>query len=145
MANKDAPIRLFQHKWPMQNSFFYYLTTILTSCKQLGGRECLCDWGGAKPYICSGSKGNVLYHTWETVSPPMGRTSLWIANCSSVVHRLHHFYMTAKVRFLYNKIINIVHNSANSAVLHMLHNSLLCDDILEQDNVHITYCCGIFR
>ena len=41
--------------------------------------------------------------------------------------------MTAKVRFLYNKIINIGHNSANSAVLQMLHNSLLCDDILEQD------------
>ena len=40
--------------------------------------------------------------------------------------------MTAKVRFLYNKIINIGHNSANSAVLQMLHNSLLCDDILEQ-------------
>jgi len=41
--------------------------------------------------------------------------------------------MTAKVRFLYNKIINIGHNSANSAALQMLHNSLLCDDILEQD------------
>jgi hypothetical protein len=41
--------------------------------------------------------------------------------------------MTAKVRFLYYTIINIGHNSANTAVLQMLHNSLVCNDTVEQD------------
>jgi len=38
----------------MQHSFLYYLTTVLTSCKQLGGRECCCDLG----------RSQALYMQW---------------------------------------------------------------------------------